>query len=201
LKLTGDRLVVVAMAHTPQEADLPAVDAEARWLEERFPGTETLRGQQARRDWVLTMLQRRPVAHFACHGRADPDAPSESRLLLHDHRDRPLSVARLARAELPGAALAYLSACEAMVTTPELADESVHLTAACQLAGYPQVVGTLWKVDDATSARMTEMVYGSLADRDLMDLNVAAAVNEAIRSLRAVNAPASAWAPYVHVGA
>jgi len=52
-------------------------------------------------------------------------------------------VAAISRLRLPGV-LAYLSACSTAVTGPELADESVHIVSAFQLAGYQHVIGTLW---------------------------------------------------------
>ena len=41
-----------------------------------------------------------PIAHFACHGFSDPDDPSKSLLLLHDHDSAPLTVASLAPVNL-----------------------------------------------------------------------------------------------------
>jgi CHAT domain-containing protein len=199
MSLVGEALTVVAMVSTPGEAWLEGVRTESDWLKSRFPDAKVLRNGDATRDRVLAEVGRRPVAHFACHGRADPDTPSESRLLLHDHQDRPLTVGRLAGLDLAGATLAYLSACEAAQSSGDLADEMLHLASACQLAGFPQVVGTLWQVDDLTSQRMTELVYTGLAEGG-EPLTAAVAVHDAVSVLRAAGAAPHQWVPYVHVG-
>ena len=99
------------------------------------------------------MLEHLPgcaIAHFACHGYTDPADPSQSRLLLHDHRRDPLTVAALAPLALDHAHLAYLSACStARATDTRLLDEAIHLATAFQLAGFPHVIGTLWEINDA----------------------------------------------------
>jgi CHAT domain-containing protein len=72
------------------------------------------------------------------------------------------SVARLSRLDLPGAALAYLSACATSQTSAGLADEAVHVTSAFQIAGYAQVIGTLWPAGDKISSEMARSIYASL---------------------------------------
>ena len=81
------------------------------------------------RDNVLAHLAECPVAHFACHGADDPIDPSQSRLLLHDYREAPLTVSALGSVHLEHARLAYLSACDtALSTNTLLIDEAIHLT-------------------------------------------------------------------------
>src|SRR5207249_4816555 len=103
---------------------------------------------------VLGALPSHGVAHFACHGRSDTDDPGASALLLSDAADHPLTVTEIYRQNLTGAELAYLSACSTTDTRPRLADEAVHITAAVQLAGYRNVIGTLWPVDDRSARRV-----------------------------------------------
>ncbi|WP_327686632.1 hypothetical protein [Streptomyces sp. NBC_00467] len=43
----------------------------------------------------------------------------------------------LARLRLPSVRLAYLSACDTLRTSPELADEAVHIVSVLQIAGFP----------------------------------------------------------------
>ena len=60
-------------------------------------------------------------------------------------------------------------------TAGDLLDETIHLTAAFQLAGYPHVIGTLWTI------------YDSIA------VDVA-------RAFHLAAVPAK-WAAYLHTGA
>ena len=79
----GDRVVAVAMPHTPGASDLPGALAEAAGLQRRFPGRVTvLTGPHATHDAVLAALPAGRWAHFACHGASDLANPSASCLLL-----------------------------------------------------------------------------------------------------------------------
>jgi CHAT domain-containing protein len=129
----GARVTAVAMPHTPGVSDLPGAQAEAAWLEKRFPGrVGVLTGTEATRQAVLAALPQARWAHFACHGAAEIGDPSTSRLFLHDG---PLSVVDVVRLRLADAELAFLSACETARPGGRLVDEAIHLASAFQLAG------------------------------------------------------------------
>src|SRR5262249_46306364 len=133
---TDDRMVAVAMPHTPGQPDLPGAHLEVAQLARRFPGrVRVLTGPDATRDTVLAALRGAGQAHFACHGSAEMANPSASRLLLADHLTRPLTVLDVARLRLDDAELAFLSACETARPGTRLTDEAIHLTSAFQLAG------------------------------------------------------------------
>ena len=154
---------------------------------------------------VLAHLDQCPIAHFACHGAADPSDPSRSLLLLHDHDRDPLTVASLSAVNLTHARLAYLSACRtAYTSTQTLIDEAIHLAAAFQLAGFPQVIGTLWEISDRTAAQTARDFYTALrTDEGSLDTGRAArALHQAVRDLRdAFPRSPSLWAAYLHAGA
>jgi len=154
---------------------------------------------------VLARLPQCSIAHFACHGITHSDDPSQSRLLLSDHESDPLTVTSLVPVNLERARLAYLSACGTAFTVKgSLLDEAIHRTSACQLAGFPHVVGTLWDINDAVSAEVAAMFYTGLRteDRSLDTSRAALALHGAVRSLREryFNTP-SMWAAYIHAGA
>lgn len=193
---SGDRLLVVAMPSTPDGPDLPGAQAEADFLA-RMAGATLLTGPGATRDAVLDALPSAGWVHFACHGHSDPANPSDSHLVLHDQALRVVDVSRL---RLPGARFAYLSACDTARTTETLSDEAIHPAAAFQIAGFAQVVGTLWRVDDAVAPSLTQQIYTDLLSSGAG--TAAAAVHRTIRALRDryPNLP-SLWAAHVHFGA
>ncbi|MFI2642120.1 CHAT domain-containing protein [Streptomyces sp. NPDC018610] len=196
------RLLVVAMPHTPGAPDLPGAQAEADHLAALIPGATVLVGADATRDAVLDALPASGWAHFACHGYSDPDNPSDSHLALHDHDRAPLRVLDLSRLRLRNAEFAFLSACDTARTPARLSDEAIHPLAAFQIAGFSQVVGTLWRVDDVVAPAFSRQLYGELiADRSGA-LCASAAVHHTVRQLRAKypNLP-SVWAAHVHAGA
>ncbi|WP_371541775.1 CHAT domain-containing protein [Streptomyces sp. NBC_00554] len=197
------RVLVVAMPETQGELPLPAALDEARSLVRTFNATELI-GSAATHDAVRSALPSYGIVHFACHGRYDPAHPAESRLLLYDHQTHPFTVREVSQLHLPRARLAYLSACSTASFSGVLVDEAIHLSAAFQSAGFPQVIGTLWPVADAIAAEVCEAVYTGLRTGHGGGLEIgqaARALHGAIRELSdRYPATPSLWAAYLHVG-
>ncbi|MEU4512212.1 CHAT domain-containing protein [Nonomuraea wenchangensis] len=209
------RTLVVAVPVAPGvPGRLAHVPAEAATVAARLPGPIVLTvreedgpagdGEPTKAE-VLRLLPDCAIAHFACHGHNDPADPSASRLLLLDHADDPLTVAALVPVRLDQVRLAYLSACSTAFTgRADLLDEAIHLAGAFQLAGFPQVVGTLWEIDDHVAVLVADGFYRDLcAGTGLPDTSRSAhALHHAVRDLRGkfLHAP-SLWAAHLHVGA
>jgi tetratricopeptide (TPR) repeat protein len=228
---TAAASLIVAMPTTPDLPDalhgapLHHVPMEARRLAEILPHPLTLSGPEpatsARLDGtadtpptelptrqrVFSELPGRAIAHFACHGIVDPKDPSNSRLLLHDHRDHPMTVASLAPVNLRTARLAYLSACNTFANhATHLLEEAIHLTGAFQLAGYAHVIGTLWPISDEFAVDVATGFYTALRDHAgrLNTDNAATALHQTLRALIAdqdLYTTPWLWAPYIHAGA
>ncbi|RMI44153.1 CHAT domain-containing protein [Streptomyces triticirhizae] len=201
---TGPRRpLVVALSETPGAGRLGHAAAESATLRRLFPDAVELSDAEATRERVLALLPHHSWAHFACHGVIDPDIPSRSGLLLADHGRRPLTMADISELDLGRPELAYLSACETAHTGPRHADEALHLASAFQLAGYRNVVATLWRVPDAAARRFVEGVYAELAATSRPDapLDVAGAVRRTLLTARAEypHLP-QLWASFVHLG-
>jgi tetratricopeptide (TPR) repeat protein len=201
------RVLVVAMRHTPDQADLPGASAEAELIEGMLPGRVDVLGvpgtPQATHDTVMAMLPQYAWVHFSCHGTSDLDDPSSSHLLLADYQSRPLTVLDLTRARLEGVDLAFLSACTTARSGAVLPDEPIHLAAACKLAGYRHVIATLWPIDDLDAVRVTRTVYKTLISMEVgwRADTAATALHHATRNLRHLylNQP-SRWAAHTHMG-
>ncbi|MFJ6572548.1 CHAT domain-containing protein [Streptomyces sp. NPDC091292] len=203
---TGDLLAVV-VPDAPGTRALGGVRREVKELSALLP-TEVVSGPRATFAEVLRALPDYPYVHFACHGVSDPDAPSHARLLVHDHQEHPLTVHHISRLELPDARLAVLSACETARGSGRLADESIHITSAFQVAGYPHAIGTLWPVHDAVAGRVARILYRHLrGDRAAgspgLDADQAAlALHRAVRQCRTTfGGSPSLWAAHMHSGA
>ncbi|WP_028815263.1 CHAT domain-containing tetratricopeptide repeat protein [Streptomyces flavidovirens] len=219
--------LVVAMPATPglpNDGRLWQVDDEVRAVRRHLPDAEVLLGPEPdspstgspdtvpTRANVLVRLPHSAVAHFACHGTTDPDDPSRSLLLLHDHATHPLTVAQLAPVLLDRAQLAYLSACSTAVTHADtLVDEAIHLATAFQIAGYPRVIGTLWTIKDNIAVTMADLFYQGLATgtSPLDPGRSAYALHHTVRRVRDGHglpqgfhraATPALWAAHIHVG-
>ncbi|MFD0634299.1 CHAT domain-containing protein [Catenulispora yoronensis] len=201
--------LIVAMPTTPGlpgDGRLAHVPGEVAALRRRLPNPLVLNDSIATRPYVLNQLPLHAIAHFACHGSHDPADPSQSRLILHDHREAPLTVASLAPVNLDHARLAYLSACDtALSTAAGLLDEAIHLTSAFQLAGYAHVVGTLWAIDDEIAVEIAEDFYTGIHNESTGEFDFASAAHALHRAIRVQRdrypRTPSLWAAHLHAGA
>lgn len=204
------RVLAVCLPRTPGCPDLAGAMDDLLLLRSLFGGeVDALTGPEANRAAVLAALPGHAIAHFACHARADIASPSDSGLLVHDHQDRALTVSQVIGLDLPGAELAFLSACETARTGPALSDESIHLGAAFQVAGYRHVVATLWPtydnpalpVADGREASVPHRVYQAVRSTGGTDA-VPAVLHDQTRRMRDEwPAKPSLWAVYAHFGA
>ncbi|MFD5557301.1 CHAT domain-containing protein [Streptomyces sp. NPDC127068] len=197
------RPLLVSVPEAEGLPPLPGARGETQRLAALLRDATVLDGEAATGAAVRAHLPDHPYAHFACHAVSDPQRPSHTRLALHGPaRDSP-TVRDLARWRLPHARLAYLSACDTLRTSPALADESVHIVSALQMAGFPHVVGSLWNVDDTIGARVAHAVYERLvADGGPPAVaGTAHALHQAVCALRAdYPRTPSLWACQVHAG-
>lgn len=190
------RPLVVALPHTPGTSDLPVADQEAGLLTGQFPGARLLRGPAATRERLAAALPEHDIVHLACHAGYDANRHHEGHLVLHDGR---LHFSDIAAARTGRAGLAFLSACGTARSRVDLPDESLNLLTAFQLAGFSQLVGSLWPIADQVGTRMVEAFYQRLAAHE--DATVAQSLHHAVSRLRTryPDRP-SLWAPHVHVG-
>ena len=197
----ANQLLVCAMTRTPGATPLAGAAREAADLTARFDQDALLLADHAATYAAVTdAVPRYRWAHFACHGVSDTDDPSASRLLLDDHETRPLTVLDLSRLQLPHAELAFLSACSTARPAHDLPDEALHLAAACQLAGYRHVIGTLSPIGDHDAPAFANAIYEALP-RTSPAGDISIAVHRATRAARArfPRAP-QRWATHVHYG-
>ena len=195
--------LIVGLPDTPDADELPGVRDEVHELIRLMPASAVLDGPAATCNRVLSALTMHPVAHFACHAvTGTRNDPYSTRLVLADDATRPLTISAISRADISRADLAYLSACNTANTDDR--DETVHITSAFQLAGYRNVIGTLWSVNDRTAYRIAAAFYAQLTgDGDHAPAidGSALALHHAVRRLRAKNPgfPVQ-WTAHVHVG-
>jgi CHAT domain-containing protein len=193
--------LIVAMPDTLGAPALPGVVKETRIVKGLIPSAAILQGRDATKDSVLAALPQHPVVHFACHGVSDQDDPGRSYLVLHDYEKDPLTVTAISELNLGRADLAYLSACSTADPSPRLPDEALHITSAFQLAGYRNIVGTLWSVLD--SPEVAESVYRHLTANGSLPpdtARTATALHRSLTDLRDRGASVTAWCAYIHVG-
>lgn len=208
------RLLLVTMPTTPGKTPLRKVEQEASTIvgivEKGTTGTTVLKQPSA--TVVPEQLQLYDAVHFACHGISDSSNPSGSSLILlansksGSHTADHLTAQMISNANTENSQLAYLSACSTAENLAiKLADETIHLASAFQLAGFTHVLATMWPSNDDACMDVANGFYSSLFDGETSDdkhRKVAMALHNAVKRLRdkRPNNPLI-WAPFIHTGA
>lgn len=205
-------VTVVTMPTTPGQSDLDGVTHEYKKIYETIGKTWTVaRLNCPSVSRVLEVIPNTHILHFACHGASDNSNPLDSHLLLQKTDQSGVAVDKLTVSTLLNEQktratwLAYLSACStAEVKAESLRDESIHLTSAFQMAGFAHVIGSLWAVDDETSAQIARLFYKSLQRYSLepgVTDAVARALHFAVRTTaEQYRGHPELWAPFIHIG-
>ncbi|KAL5478975.1 hypothetical protein ACEPAI_2263 [Sanghuangporus weigelae] len=202
----GGRMLFIA------DTDLPSAKKERDTIRRIRRIDKQLLDDQATPEVVLRRLRRVQWVHFVCHGLLDEE-PFNSSLKLPGGK---LTLLDIARANLPNAELAFLSACHTAEQHPKAAmDEVLHLSSAMQFCGFRSVIGTMWQLLDRDGPFFSLSVYTDLMrefeDGEVRFKRAAAAVREAALRLKErgddgddglrVEMKAERWVNLVHIGA
>lgn len=120
-----------------------------------------LYGERATREAFLEQLSFATIAHCACHGSFNAEVPLDSSLLLAQGTSLTLGdLLNLEPRYLARLRLVFLSACQTAVTDfQRVPDEVVGLLSGFLQAGVPSVIGTLWSVNDLSTALLATRFY------------------------------------------
>ena len=207
-------MVIISMPTTPEGYKALRVTEEVAAAQENSEDWRNITSlDRPSRESALKALEHCDIAHFACHATADQLQPMQSALLLGRDVLERLTLEDIMKMDIDNrghAPVAYLSACStAEIKVRNLADESIHLASAFQLAGFMHVIGTLWAADDDAAVEIAGKFYKGLElyDRQLFDQresgSVAYALHYAVQHYRNIpgNSMAVAkWAPFIHLG-
>ncbi|WP_250006838.1 CHAT domain-containing protein [Actinoplanes sp. M2I2] len=188
---------LVAVGATAGQTSLTGVTAEVDRLLQAVPGAVRIPAGEATRDRVRAALRTSRWLHVACHATSYPATPADSALHLDDGR---LTVRSLLADQAPHGELVFLSACETVLSSEVAAAEVLHLGTAFHLAGFPHVIGTLWRVTDGTAAETARLFYGRTGSPPDAE-RAAVALHETARQLRdRYPGLPTRWAAYAHLG-
>ena len=209
-KIEEQTMLLIGMPTTPEESDLKFVREELKKILDLISLKVRRPLLYPTRATVLARIKNHQIVHLSCHGRSELD-PSQSKLLLKDWKNAPLTVSDIMSVNMQHPQFAYLSACHtSSIRDVLLLDEALNLVSAMQLAGFPSVVGTLWQVSDRQSVEVAGDVYKwMLMENGKFDNRRSAeGLHHAIRKLRRNTSARLSkgrgdpmiWAPYVHLG-
>jgi CHAT domain-containing protein len=198
------RMVIIGQSSTPGQTELPNSRREVRLIRDKALALQipfvNLEDSDATISAVSDILRDVKCIHFACHGHQDQSPAIESALL----HDGPLQLSTIASYRLPDADFAFLSACHSASGVDRLGDESLHIAAGMQVAGFRSVIATMWAITDSSGPVIIDQVYEHLFRNcpEAFDSSDAAeALNSmAVRNLRRSKVPLYQWIPFIHIG-
>ena len=156
---------------------------EVRTVAQALPNPTLLERSDSTLSAFRTHAERSRVLHLAAHGVFRADNPYFSALDLADGR---LNVIDIYNLRLD-ADMVVLSGCGTALGDLSGGDEVIGLTRAFLYAGARRVIGSLWDVDDSTTANFMKSFYRHLAE----EMPAARALREAILETRAEKATPS----------
>ncbi|HEY8133072.1 MAG TPA: CHAT domain-containing tetratricopeptide repeat protein [Thermoanaerobaculia bacterium] len=167
--LAGDRLAAALPAYRSAAlAPLPWSRREVEEVAQLVRGrSDSLLGVAATEEAFKRLrLRDYKVIHLATHALLDPQNPSRSGIVFRrgsSSDDGWLQMREIYQLDLAGQ-LVVLSACQTAFGTVSSAEGMQSLARAFTYAGARAVVGTLWKVEDTTAARIVENMYSAIAE-------------------------------------
>jgi tetratricopeptide (TPR) repeat protein len=185
----------IAIPYAPGQPDIAYALQEAEKMKEAF-NAKLLIGGEATRENVWEFLDRGDSVHFAGHALNDPTEPVRSQLLAYDGA---ITVRDITRLERRPRGLAYLSACGTASASSSYADESIHLAGSFLLAGFSNVIATLWPVGDRAAAFAADEVIQGIRSEGI-GATPQACRSAALKLREEFPQFPVMWAPYVHFG-
>ncbi|KAJ6541045.1 CHAT domain-containing protein [Mycena vulgaris] len=195
---------IVGVTHSSKHraAALPGVAKEIETITSIIddPTLQSLVGEEATVKAVKEHLQHCSWVHLACHGKQDLADPPKSHLQLYEGI---LELQTILQMSLPSAEFVYLAACQTAMGDAQLVNESFHLGGGFIAAGFRGAVGTLWAMRDADGPVVAGTVYGHLFGKGggiPQVIDVARALQLAVRKMRDAGIPYERWVPFIHMG-
>jgi len=166
----GNPLPESSEAAEDRPGGLPFAQAELESIADMLPDGAACAFYEhnATRQSLLDALPGANLVHLSCHGRFRADDPLESGLLLADGELTLRDIIAAGFTALAATRLAVLSACQTAIHDfAKLPDEAIGLPAGLTQAGVPAVLGTLWSVNDASTALLMVRFYELLLQKHL----------------------------------
>ncbi|KAF8906147.1 CHAT domain-containing protein [Mucidula mucida] len=196
-------IFAVSQPATPHQIPIPSTITEVKAIQHvaTSHGLTWLNDSAATTSAVLADMEEHAWVHLACHAVQDPLEPLQSAFLLHDGGLTLRSIMRLRFDR--GKALAVLSACQTATGDSKVPDEAVHLAAGMFMAGFQNVVGTMWSINDKDAPVFATAFYSYLINEASGDSGqTAQALHHAVRKMRDQVGESNSlkWVPFIHVG-
>jgi CHAT domain-containing protein/tetratricopeptide (TPR) repeat protein len=144
------------------------------------------------------------IVHLAVHGEGDTLNSLNSRLIFRAEADTvedgSLYAHELYDLNLSKLDLAVLSACESGIGKQQVGEGLMSIARGFAYAGCPSLVISLWKINDRTSAQVMRGFYNHLVAGEPLDISLANAKADYLKSAGEFNSHPFYWAAFLQVG-
>jgi len=199
----GDKKTALVFGNPSTPTDdlppLPGAEREAAEVADLYANAVKLVGDAATRSRFLNDAPNYEVVHIAAHATANEEFPDLSRLFLAPDADGSGAVMAtdLGRLRFSRTRLVVLAACGTAAGATFRGEGVVSLTRPFLAGGVPQVVGTLWEIDDQTSRKLFAAFHRGYAS----GVPAALALQQAqLAVIRDPTAPSTNWAAVTLLG-
>jgi CHAT domain-containing protein len=149
-------------------------------------GVSPVVGEAVTSEAVKSSTAKAATVHFACHAESNPVEITASGIQL---ADGPLALPEIVADRLfDNARTVVLSACRTALVEISRVDEVTGLPSAIISTGVPNVVATLWSVDDLSTLLLAARMWTELGQNPAIPYGIAEAVRSAALWLRDADA-------------
>jgi CHAT domain-containing protein/tetratricopeptide (TPR) repeat protein len=184
--------------------DLPGAEAEAREIAQLYSRAEVLTGKEATKAAFLSAVRGSDVVHFAGHAAVSVDDPSHARLLFAPASPTgdsgALYLHQLGRHVFAPTRVVVLGACRTAAGAVSRVEGALSLGRPLLAAGVPDVVGSLWDIDDSVSRRFFIAFHRALLAEGDPVLALRKAQLALLRGDNVSLAHPASWAPFICMG-
>lgn len=129
-----------------------------------FEKEQRLTGNRATKSMFKTIAANAHAIHLATHAVADFSEPGNSYIAFYPYSETDsaykMSAHELYNIHLPHTQFVFLSACETGSGKLSQSEGALSLSRAFAFAGCPNIVTSLWKAEDKSTAYISERFYG-----------------------------------------
>jgi CHAT domain-containing protein/tetratricopeptide (TPR) repeat protein len=184
--------------------NLPGAEAEARDIAGLYPHSELLTGAGATKAAFLEGVRGSQVVHFAGHAVASTDAPAAARLLFAPDPGTggsgALYLHQLDHRGYPRTRVVVLAACRTAAGSVSRVEGALSLGRPFLAAGVPDVVGSLWDIDDSVSRHFFIVFHRALLTEGDPVLALRMAQVALLRGDDVSLAHPASWAAFICMG-
>ncbi len=197
----GDEVIALAYSGTPESEALPGTYAEVNGIKEYYSGI-FLTGREATKAQFLNQASGYDIIHMGLHGFADTDEPLNNYLLFPPEEKNAIAD-KLYAHDLYGlnlqARLAVLSACDTGIGKMLKGEGVYSLAYAFSYAGVPDVIMSLWKIEDRATSSIIQRFYAHLSQGNSSGQALTRAKRDYLHSADNLTAHPSRWAGMIAV--